>query len=111
MAEFAVLGLTAHVKGTAYAKKPSVVEGFESGDKDEAHTQFVATLMLPNIKGYVDRFEASNGRKITFILAMPIYRDEYDLANQSGGPEALVKLIQKQKIKPHLIPNRKSLIE
>jgi len=98
-----------HIDGKAFSKKPTVLSTQVEGNSEDS-SGFAATLLLPNVKGYVDQFEASSGRKISFVLAMPIYRDEYDYAMQHGASK-LVECLREQKVKPHFVPGRKSLLK
>ncbi len=97
-----------HIDRKAFSSKPSVLKTEVEG-RSEDSSDFAATLLLPNVKGYIDQFEASSGRIVSFVLAMPIYRDEYEYATEHGASK-LVECIRQQNVKPHFIPGRKSLL-
>ena len=78
------LGGWPHREAQAYVRQPQVLMTDPEGQSLEA-TDFAAALLLPNVKGYVPRFEVSSGRSINVIVVMPIYPDEYDLAPVQGG--------------------------
>ena len=100
------LAYQARLTETGFTRQPQVISlGSESEPSPDG---FSAFLLLPSLKGYVERMQASNGRIVGFITVVPIYHEEYELAKQQGVAE-LFKRFRETKMKPHFIPNRKNL--
>lgn len=73
-----------------------------------AGTRFNSMLLLPNLKGYVDKLTTNDGKDIRFITVVPIFPEEFAMA-QSKGPMELFKQFAATKTKPHMNPERKNL--
>ena len=104
------LGYMPQMSGEGFSRKPQVVTLPDVPDKLGVGADFTAFLMLPNVKGYVDKYVSSSDRTINFILAMPIYSDEFEMASQSDGVNRLLSRIRETKTKPHMKPGRPSLV-
>ena len=98
-----------HLTEKGFGKKPFVMPIEKDPESDKHASEFTAYLMLPNLKGYLDKFESKSGRVVSFIMAVPIYQEEYELAQGSGGPMALFNRFSESKTKPRLAPGRPNL--
>lgn len=102
------LAFRPHNDDATYGRDPQVVRMSEKSTLAE-DVEFAAYLLLPNVKGYVDPLETEAKKRVQFILAMPIYQEEFELASQPKGIAKLFELIRASKTKPHYAPGRKNL--
>ena len=68
-------------------------------------TNFTALLLAPGLFD-LQGFHSHQGPLIQIITAIPIYTEEYDLANQEGGIAELFQRFQSAGVSPSLAPNR-----
>ena len=104
-----ILAFRPHSQGKCYWRKPQVIPVGEGKEPFAEGVEFVAYLLLPNVKGYVEPLDHPPGKRTDFILAMPIYREEYELATGEGGLAKLFDKIKATKTKPHYTPGRPNL--
>lgn len=105
-----LLAFRPHVEsGACFSRSPQVTTIGDAPEPFTSSCDFAAYLLLPNVKGYVDACVLDSEAKIEFLLAMPIYHEEYELALQEGGIARLFRRLRDAKLKPYYKPGRKNL--
>lgn len=109
-----------HIEHPKYAREsysglPEVVSITPSSEPLHETTSFHAFLLLPpNVPlppstKPLPSFTSAAGRTVEFILAMPVYSDEYEFAKREGASKLYDQLVAKQ-VSPCFSPNRPSML-
>lgn len=100
-----------HMGQEGYSRDPQVATIGDSPEKLGAGAEFTAFLLLPNPKGFVEPLQARSGRTVDFIMAMPIFSEEFEMASQPGGVDKLIQAIMSSRTRPEMAPGRANLAE
>ena len=96
-------------KREGYSCDPEVVCVSGKPEPLGVGTEFCAFLLQPNVTGGLQPYKSASGKTVQLITAMPIYPDEYELAQREGVPK-LIELLSSSGTKPELVPGRPGVV-
>ena len=99
----------AHQTGTAFNRDADVFSFDDPPSPLAENTDFSAVLLWPNPSELIEPLLTESGRTIEFICVMPIYLQEYELA-QAAGVDELIRQVSTNLDWPSLLPGRPSVV-